>query len=178
MKRSTNTPRNEHYPTASSAVPQISVSTSSISSPFPLVVDEVGANEKALLRKCQYSFYININSWPFLSSSEQPRPSWTASQAASCQYVPCNACLTALLLRRRHNNNYPNGKFTSGLVISADRAGSHLPWALKFSHQSVLKQTVHSSGGDSFFSFRIGFDRSNLLEPQTTIFNLVAHDQN
>ena len=152
MKRSTNTPRNEHYPNDSSAVPQISVLTSSISSPFSLAVDEVGANEKAPLRKCQYSFHININSWPFLSSFEQPRPSRSASQAGSCRYVPCNACLTVLLLRKRHNNNYPDGKFTSGLVIGADRAGSHLPWALKFSHNSVLKQTVHCSVGDFFFS--------------------------
>lgn len=40
-------PRNEDYSTAGKAASQISVLTSSISSLFSLVVDEVGANEKA-----------------------------------------------------------------------------------------------------------------------------------
>lgn len=90
---------------------QISVLPSSISSPFSLVADEVGANERAT--------EISISTeMPILIRHQRPRltvfyltvngPSPTgASRAGPCPYIPCNARFTMLLLIKDQNNKYP-----------------------------------------------------------------------
>lgn len=150
-KEKHQSPRNWNYSPAGDTASQISVLTSSISSLFSSVEDEVGANEKAkeistakkmpiLIRNQHKQLTVFILLWiAFVLPEGPPGQDHVFMFCITPASRRCYSLSVKIII-------IPDGEFTSGLVIGLNRASSHLPQARKFSPQNILKQTILSSG--------------------------------
>lgn len=111
--------------------------------------------KSAPVRKCQYSFGININSWwwfcfclffvffnPTLNCLVLPEVASRQAPVFAVCVTPasqhCYSVSVKIII-------IPDVEFTSGLVMGFTGAGLCLSQAFKFSHQNVLKHTILSS---------------------------------